>query len=510
MPARPALHVDGQTLTYGSLLERALCIAATIQQRAEPMTTPLAAVFADRSGTGFAGILGGLLAGRGYVPLNPNFPIVRTRRMLQRAGCTALVVDATALPQLDAVLVEEPSLLVLLPAGADTRNLASRWPQHVFVCEDEREPAGRWVQPDTSPQDVAYLLFTSGSTGEPKGVPVTHANVAHFLNAMIERYGIMPGDRFSQMFDTTFDLSVFDMFVAWSCGACVFCPSRPTLLNPDRFIRDHQLTTWFAVPSVGLLMLRFGALKTGRYPSLRRSLFCGEPLPVSLVEAWQAAAPTSLIENLYGPTELTVACAAYRWDPLRSPAESGDGIVPIGAPFANMRAKVVDEAGRDVAPGGIGELLMCGPQRTRGYWRDEIATARAHVSPAGERDTFYRTGDRVRKPADDGPFTYVGRTDHQIKVLGHRVELGEVESALRAEPGVDAAVAVGWPVTNVGAGGIAAFVTGRGLDLTSLHASIRGKLQEYAVPQTIAVVPDFPRNTSGKVDRQALIRLLEA
>ena len=136
---------------------------------------------------------------------------------------------------------------------------------------------------------------------------------------MVDRYGINAGDRFSQMFDTTFDLSVFDMFVAWSQGACVCCPSRKTLLNPDVFVREKDLTVWFSVPSLGMLMDRFGALKAGRYPSLRWSLFCGEQLPVDLATHWAAAAPESILENLYGPTELTVACSVYRWDQAALP-----------------------------------------------------------------------------------------------------------------------------------------------------------------------------------------------
>jgi acyl-coenzyme A synthetase/AMP-(fatty) acid ligase len=267
---------------------------------------------------------------------------------------------------------------------------------------------------------------------------------------------------------------------------------------------------YFTVPTVGLLMQRFGALKPGRYPSLRWSLFCGEPLPVPLAQAWAAAAPGASVENLYGPTELTVACSAYRWDSERSAAASRDGIVPIGAPLPDMDAKVVDERLEEVAPGEVGELLMTGPQRTAGYWQDTRATARAHVRLPADGRIYYRTGDRVRRPDADGPLTYVGRVDEQIKILGHRVELGEVESALRQEPGVHAAAAVGWPATSAGVGGVVAFVTGRGLDPAVLRSSVGRKLQAHAVPQAIRVLPDLPQNVNGKVDRRALLELLNA
>jgi acyl-coenzyme A synthetase/AMP-(fatty) acid ligase len=174
-----------------------------------------------------------------------------------------------------------------------------------------------------------------------------------------------------------------------------------------------------------------------------------------------------------------------------------------------MRVKVVDETLHEVAPGAPGELVMAGPQRSREYWCDGAATSRAHVSISGETDVYYRTGDRVRRDGDQ-PITYLGRIDHQIKILGHRVELGEVESVLRAEPGVDAAVAVGWPLTQTGPGGIAAFVTGSGLDPVAIRQRVRTKLQSHAVPQTIQVLTAFPQNASGKVDREALLRLLSA
>jgi non-ribosomal peptide synthetase component F len=327
---------------------------------------------------------------------------------------------------------------------------------------------------------------------------------------MAERYGITCGDRFAQMFDITSDLSVFAMFVAWQGGASVYCPTRAELLNPGEFIRQHALTVWCSAPTVGLLMKRFGALQPRAYPSLRSSLFCGEPLPVELANAWTAATPASRLEYLYGSTELTVACTAYRWDPTRSPAESSGGLVPIGSPNPGMVARVVDERLRDVPPGEIGELLMSGPQCTGGYWRDEKATARAFVRLPGGGDVYYRTGDRVRAPVGTRSLQHDGRADHQIKVAGHRVELEEVATILREEPGVTEAVAIGWPRIGAGAAGIVAFLTGTDIDVTSARARARTKLQTHAVPQSIHVLPALPLQANGQVDRQALARLLRA
>lgn len=505
------MEVDTEVVSYARLRAKAAVIAATVQQRTPAGGSPLTAVFAHRSPTAYAGALGALMAGHGYVPLNPTFPPARTRWMLQCADCRSLVVDSKGEPQLDVILDGiHCRLLVIVPDRQDVGALARRWPGHIVVGGRDLESEDTWTPPPRSPDDIAYLLFTSGSTGIPKGVMVAHRNAAHFVDAMVDRYGITEEDRFSQMFDHTFDLSVFDMFVAWDKGACVCCPPSRVLFNPDKFIRTSKLTVWFSVPSAGVLMKRLGVLRAGRYPSLRWSLFCGEPLPVDLTDAWTRAAPHSILENLYGPTELTVACSMYRWDPVRSPAESRLGIVPIGHPVRGMKALVVDDELREVAPGSAGELLMAGPQSTRGYWRNPEATQQAYVQPPGRHSVYYRTGDRVYRPCDDGPFTYIGRVDHQIKVLGYRVDLGEVEAILREETGVAEAVAVGWPTTVTGASGIVAFLTGSDIDATAIRSNLKAKLQPYAIPHTIRVLSELPYNQNAKVDRCALMRRLES
>ena len=493
MPERLALVVQGKSFTYADLFRCARSLAATLQ-RIDVGNRRLTGVFADRSFTGFAGILGSLMAGHAYVPLNPNFPVAKNRQTLEQAGCRTLIVDSSAEPQLAELLGRVSDVTVLAPERSGA-SLA---------------PATSWVPVEQSPDDLAYLLFTSGSTGAPKGVMVTHWNATHFVRSAVERYSITADDRLSQLFDTTFDLSVFDMFVAWQRGAAVCCPPRAALWNPAAFVREYQLTVWFSVPSTAMLMSRLGAVTPGAFPSLRWSLFCGERLPVEVATSWAAAAPSSIVENLYGPTELTVACTAYRWDPTRSPGECEAGVVPIGYPLPGMFAVVVDEDLDEVGPGEVGELLVTGPQRTPGYWLDERASDRVFAHVYGWAEPFYRTGDRVCRAPDGGPFRFVGRVDQQIKVQGHRVELGEVESRLLEIPGVQSAAAVPWPVTAFGAQGIAAFVSGQGIESANMRRILSSRLQAHALPQTIHVLPTLPLNANGKIDRNALTSLLDA
>jgi amino acid adenylation domain-containing protein len=492
LPDRPALEVAGETLTFGELGQRAASIAAAIADRGPQGAPPLTAVYASRSPTAFAGVLGALWAGHGYVPLNPSFPVQRCREMLLRSGCRTLVADGAAAGKVEELLegLDEPPAVIAPDNESEVLNAAI---DPVFPAEDA----------------IAYLLFTSGSTGRPKGVGVAHSNVVSFIGAVAERYGIDENDRFSQTFDMTFDLSVFDMFVAWERGACVCCPSERQLMAPSRFIRDSELSVWFSVPSLGAFMRKLRMLKPDSYPSLRWSLFCGEPLPAELAGAWAAAAPSSLVENLYGPTEATIACTLHRYS--MEEAVGDNGVVPIGEPIGETRTLVADLELGEVEPGADGELLVSGPQVTPGYWQDAEKTAAAFVTPPGQTLRHYKTGDRVRRPLNPGePLAYVGRMDHQIKVLGHRVELGEIDAALRDASGIDAAIAVGWPLTDSGAGGIAAFLGDPEIDVAALRGKLAERLPEYMVPRRFELLEALPLNANGKFDRKAMLALLEA
>ncbi len=509
-PERPALWIDGLEVSYAELRQRAAALAATLARRAPANDPPLTAILAQRSVTAYAGILAALLRGHGFVPLNPGFPAARTRQMLERAGACALVVDAGRGEYLEEVLEGiERRLVVVLPDQGAAKALAERWPRHEFVAGGELEPAEDFSPAPIDPNGIAYLLFTSGSTGQPKGVAVAHRNAVHFLDAAATRYGIAEQDRVSQLFDLTFDLSVFDMFVAWERGACVCCPSAKERLVPSSFIANAGLSVWFSVPSTGVLLRRFGKLRHGAYPGLRLVLFCGEALPVELAQAFAAAAPNAVLENLYGPTEVTIACTAYRWDPARSPAECRGGLVPIGDPLPGLQALVADDSLCEVAAGEAGELLMGGPQVTLGYWRDPQRTAAVFVTPPAHSETFYRTGDRVCRGADDGPLLYLGRLDNQVKIQGYRVELEEVEAALREVARVETAVAVAWPLNASGADGIVAFLGPGAVDLEAVRDQLRKRLPTYMLPRTIRLVDDFPLTAHGKVDRKALRRMLE-
>jgi len=508
--SRPALEAAGRTLTYAELGEQAGAIAATLQ-REDPPDPQLTAVFAYRTPVAFAGVQGALMAARGYVPLDRTYPVDRTRRMLERVGCSSIVCDTASAEQLPEVLAGlEGARLVLAPDHPDPAALAARLPGHRVLGAGDLAPATAWTAPDVEPDALAYVLFTSGSTGTPKGAMVTNANLRHYADRMAERYAPAEDDRFSQVNELAFDISVYELFVAWEGASCLCCPSRRTLIKPGRWIREAQLTQWFSVPSTAVFMRRLGELKPGSYPTLRHSQFGGERFPLDVALAWLEAAPNGVLECVYGPTETTVVCSQHVFDPITSPPLCEGGILPIGDPVPGLGLVVVDDELHEVAAGAVGELIVGGPQVSRGYIGDPERTARSFVVPPGRNAVHYRTGDRVRRPVADGPFVFVGRVDDQIQVFGERIELGEVEDALRRASGIDAVAAIGWPMGPAGPTGVEGFVGSEQIDVDELRAKLRGTLLGHMVPRRIHALAELPRNANGKIDRRELANRLEA
>ena len=509
-PDRPALEIGTESLTFRGLARLARQIAATIQMHAIGQGHRLTGVFGHRSFTAFAGVLGALLKGDGYVPLNPEFPPERSRSMAQRAELDWIVVEKSSLSEFEAMLQGiDRTLSIIVPDSDSIDGLNLRFPNHRFYLRADLLDEDSWAPADLDEDALAYLLFTSGSTGQPKGVMVAQRNVLHFVDVMVERYDVSEHDRFSQTFDLTFDLSAFDMFVAWERGACVCCPTKAEKLFPGKYIRDHRVTVWFGVPSTAVMMKKLRMLQPDRFGDLRLSLFCGEALPLEVADSFARAAPNSTLENLYGPTELTIACTLYRYDAERTAGESEQGIVPIGDCYPGMRELIVDESLRPVELGEAGELLMTGPQLTLGYWRDDERTNAAFVKPPGQNAIYYRTGDRVRRRAPDAPLVYLGRIDNQIKVQGYRVELGEIEAVIRDVAGTEVAVAVGHPSGPNGVEGILGFISAVEVDTEAVRDGVRKRLPPYMQPRSIIHVDEFPLNANGKVDRGALLRTLQ-
>jgi non-ribosomal peptide synthetase component F len=343
--------------------------------------------------------------------------------------------------------------------------------------------------------DVAYILFTSGSTGRPKGVPVTHSSVCSFLDTALDRYDFGPDDVFTQNFDLTFDLAFFDLFVAWSSGGTLVHTPPGALRRLPKFLSEQGISVWFSVPRAISFVGRMGGLEAEAMPLIRWSLFCGEPLTVSDAGRWQAAANLARLENLYGPTELTIACSAYRWEP-EALDESIHGIVPIGSIHPGHSYLLLGEDGtRNFSEG---ELCVAGPQMFSGYLRPEDDAGRFVVLD-GMR--WYRTGDRVRL-SSGGDLLYLGRLDHQVKIQGYRVELTEVEYHMGRVPGIEASVVVprGEGIDRE----LVAYYVGPTVSVDRLARELRKEVPIFMIPREFISLNRLPFNSRGKVDRGSL------
>ena len=256
-------------------------------------------------------------------------------------------------------------------------------------------------------------------------------------------------------------------------------------------------------------MQRLGQLEPDTYSLLRLTLLGGEALPVDVARAWTRAAPNCKLYNSYGPTETTVTSTMHLWQEDSREVLAHE-TVPIGEPLPGLSAIIVDDQLNEVEPGRKGELLITGPQVSLGYWKDEITTAHRFVVPPGRTNTYYRTGDLVCRPADGGPISFLGRMDSQIQVKGYRVELGEIEAALRECASVSTAVAVPWPRSGNRVEGVLAFLPRQSdFDQFALIAALRSRLPQYMIPSEFRLVDEFPRNASGKIDRRALAESLD-
>jgi amino acid adenylation domain-containing protein len=507
-PDAVALRVGATDFTYEQVENTARRWAAALLIGSE---RPLrrVGVFAYRNEVSYVGVLACLLAGAAFVPLHGTLPDERIRLMLEAADLDAVIVDADSLGIYRRICASSASetwcLLAPESAVVDVPGI-----RHRFGASDLAAIAPLDSPLHVDASDPAYILFTSGTTGRPKGVPISHANVAHFLHVNQERYALTPEDSLTQTFDQTFDLSVFDLFMAWGAGATLVGMQPIHLLAPHRFLVDNGITVWFSVPSVVALLRKQGTLRPGSMPTLRWSLFCGEALPREAAEQWQLAAPNSVVENLYGPTELTIACSVHRWEPLTSPALCVNASVPIGRLYPGLHGLVMDDRLEAVPDGGAGELCVAGAQTFHGYLGADRAASKLidRRGPEGTPLTYYRTGDRVRM-LPNGDYAYLGRVDHQVKVGGYRVELAEIEAALSRSDAVVGAVAVGWPVDDSGAiQGIVGFVVGAQADPEVALSRAREVLPHYMHPRHVHALKAFPLNANGKIDRNRLRQLL--
>ena len=497
-PERPALWARGQRLTYAQAFEQAGRIAAAMRN-AGVNAGDRVAILSHRTPTAYLGILASLLNGCPYVPLNTRFPAERNATMLRASGASALIIDDRCIAFLKTLSANSERLpLVVTPESdlAATALGAGR----IGKSEIAATPATvDGLRDGIDSQGLAYLLFTSGTTGAPKGVAISHANVAAYLAAQFDYAALHPDDRVLQAGELTFDISVLDMFTAWIAGAELHVAPESSILLTPRIIAENGITATCLVPTTVARASESGLLRPNSMPSLRLSLFGGEAVPVRAMRAWQEAAPNCSIWSIYGPTELTIACTYFPYERDKEPKLP---VMPLGKVHRDMRLALLDPNSDSFVRHGPGEIVASGAQVSPGYWQAPHIDAEKFIVRDGAR--WYRTGD-VGQWNEGYGFLFEGRADRQVKIRGFRVELIEIEGALRNAAGRDSVAVLPWPILSPGnAGGCVAFVAGEETDPGAILERCAAELPGYMVPSRILFCGEMPFNENGKTDYRAL------
>ncbi|ORB75343.1 non-ribosomal peptide synthetase, partial [Mycobacterium scrofulaceum] len=465
-PDAVALVCDGRSMTYRELDEAANRLAHLMIRRGARPGERVALLF-PRSAQAIVAILAALKSGAAYLPIDPALPAARMEFMLADAAPIAAVTTAALARRLDgfdlAVIdVDDPAV------------------------DDQPGTA----PPGPAPDDLAHVIYTSGTTGVPKGVAVTHYNVAQLFDSLQIGIELAPEQVWTQFHSYAFDFSVWEIWGALLHGGRLVVVPESVSRSPEEF---HALLVRERVTVLTQTPSAVGMLPTDGLDAT--ALVIGaEPCPPELVDRW---APGRVMVNVYGPTETTM------WACKSAPLEAGSGFPPIGSPVTRAAFFVLDEWLRPVPAGVVGELYLAGDGVGVGYWRRSALTAsRFMACPFGAPGTrMYRTGDLVCW-GPDGQLRYLGRADEQVKIRGYRIELGEIQAALSAVDGVEQAVVVARE-DRPGDKRLVGYVTGTA-DTATARAAVAERLPAYMVPAAVVVLPALPMTVNGKLDTRAL------
>ena len=482
-------------ITYGEMRTMITNLASFISQGNKLKKV---GILGTKSPEAYAGILAAGYTGATYVPLNMKWTEQRIVQLLEALHLDALIVDKQGLTLLTPAVLNVAPDIVIVP---DNKNITpARTTQKItefsgITADTLRAPAF------VTAKDLAYIIFTSGTTGMPKGVMISAGALKSYIEQAKLWTQLTPQDRLAETCDVTFDLSVHNLFLCVDAGASLHILSSLEMLAPSRFIRERSITVWMSVPTLAAMMRKSGALKPNSLPTLRSSIFCGEPLPVATVEAWSKAAPNGTIENIYGPTEGTVICLRHRVGatPVTTP---GRDIIAIGTPYTSMQVAVFDAQQRPLPNGQVGEIALCGPQLADGYF-NYANTNQTDRFREIEGQRWYLTGDLGMRD-ENGIYHHLGRTDNQIKLKGNRIELEEVEAHLRHAAQSEMVAVIAWPIIEGSAQALVAFCTSPRKG-TEIKTALLESLPRYMVPENIHIRDELPVNINGKIDRKQLI-----
>ena len=474
-----AFCINGTFYSYHHFAERVSAIRMAI--RALQTNEPVFALAFHDDIDSYASIFALWMEGKAYVPLHPNQPLERNLNIIAQVECSNVLDSAE-----HSAFANQGVNIITTSRCSYTANFINDWV-------------------DASEDDLAYILFTSGSTGVPKGVPLSRKNLAAFVKAFWDLgYELNENDCCLQCFDLTFDLSVMSYLVPLLRGACVYTIPYDVVkyFAIAQTMMEHQLTFALMTPSTIQYLRPY--FEEFEFSAMRYSLFCGEALPTDVAMEWSRCLPNAEIDNVYGPTEDTIFCTTYR---LRKDGNNVEhnGVLSIGTSMSSGKVIVVDDNKHEVKGDDVGELCLSGDQLTQGYWRNPEKNAEAFwIADDGTR--YYNSGDLCFY-GEGGNINFVGRKDSQVKINGFRIELSEIEFHARQFLG-DTLVLVLAYTNSEGTQSLAMFIESEEQDNQPLQDYLSSKMPSYMMPTKYIYVPKFPVNSSNKIDRSSLKKLL--
>jgi amino acid adenylation domain-containing protein len=511
-PENEAVRIDGRALTYAEL-ERLTNQVARVLRAGGMRRGDRVGIYVHKSFASVISVFGIMKAGGVYVPLDPNAPAKRLAYITRNCDIQIVLSSADKLKTLSQ-FIEEGATLTTVVLTDERQPEEAMLPEDVSVvswgtvCEQDGGPLAPSGSIET---DLAYILYTSGSTGDPKGVMISHRTIFTFINWCHDTFHMTPEDRVTSNAPLHFDLSTFDIYATVKAGGTIVLVPEKLSVFPVRLVRllqDERITVTYLVPSILSMMVNYGKMEDHDLSSLHTILFAGEVFPIKYLRELVKKLPNVEYYNLYGPTETNV-CTYYKVQPGDLDPERTQP-VPIGKACENMEVFAVDDQGKVVTEIGVeGELWARGSCVAQGYWGDPEKTARNFVRNIYQpyyEDTAYRTGDIVMLHEDQVNWIYVGRRDHMIKSRGYRIELGEIEAALYSHPEVKEAAVVAIPDDLIG-NRIVAFVVpmeNNGLGAKELETHVGQKIPRYMVPESIDFCNELPKTSTGKINRPML------
>lgn len=492
-PDKPGVCCEDDSLTFRQVEEFTNAFARELQA-AGVKRGQFVPFFMKKGVRSILSILSVLKADCAYVPIDAKSPAQRLQSILATTQANVVIVDNDSHALIKELVPIEKRPHILNISEFTPRNTAPIAAQNLSI-------------------DIAYVLFTSGSTGVPKGVMIPHKAIIDYIEWCVETYQLSDRDVISNHAPLYFDNSTFDLYCAFKTGATLqLAHEELNVLLPRlaKWISEHEITTFFCVPSVLTLLLRSKRIKADSFPKLRHVIAAGEVLPRDILAEWMELYPYIQFTNMYGPTEITVDCSYHviRQSPGKEVLS-----IPIGKARNNMELFVRMENGAlSQAIGAQGELLVRGTSVAYGYLGDAERTAKAFIqNPLNKifHDPLYCTGDLVRID-DNGDFLFLGRADDQIKYLGYRIELGEIEASLVGIDGVHEGVVVFNNSSNEAERELGALVSlNEGFDAEKLRQELAKRLPVYMVPTRIKIATEeFPRTPNGKYDRKQTLKLV--